>query len=44
MKIEKKILFDPRDLWVGVYLNNVVEHSAPAEMMTLTSVSPYVFY
>lgn len=42
MKIN--ILFEPRDLWVGVYWDDKEFHSAPADKMTTISVSPYVMY
>lgn len=44
MKIEKKILFEPRDLWVGIHWDNIKFASAPADKMAVISVSPYVMY
>lgn len=42
--IFKKLIFEPRDLWIGVYWNDVEVHGAPADMHVLLSRYPYVMY
>ena len=44
MKIEKKILFEPRDMWFGIYLTNIEDRLAPPEMNVLLGRYPYVMY